>query len=234
VLLPFYSIQRSDTRRSVTAPWPIGYSHTVDEAGQYEEWAAPWPLIVFARGRGKTVNRVFPLFSRARSELIEQNSYLWPVYKYRRVTSAPLDRERTRILFFLYSDVNETNTESGASRHRNDLWPFYAYRHDSEGNRRLQILAPLEPILPGNKSIERNWSPLWSLWRQEWNGVTGASSQSLLWNLYRRESSGASKKCSLLFGLIKYQSGPEGRQLRLFHWPAGASNHASSAEAGSP
>lgn len=234
VLLPFYSSYRSDWRRSITAPWPLGYSHTVDREKQYTEWAAPWPIVVFARGPGKNVSRVLPFYSRAKSEVLEQNAYLWPIYKYRRVTSTPLDRERTRILFFLYSDVNELNTETKASKHRNDLWPLYTYRHDSAGNRRLQLLAPLEPILPGNKNIERNYSPLWSLWRWEKNGPSSASSQSLLWNLYRRETSPAAKKCSLLFGLFQYQSSAEGRQWRVFYLPLGSKAGAKTAAAAHP
>jgi hypothetical protein len=81
------------------------------------------------------------------------------------------------------------------------------------------VLAPLEPILSGSKSIQRNYSPLWSLWRAEKNTKTGAASQSLLWNLYRRDIAPGSKKCSLLFGLFQYQSRPDGRQLRLFYLP---------------
>jgi hypothetical protein len=127
-----------------------------------------------------------------------------------------------RILFFLYTDVEEKNTESGTISERKDLWPLYTYRSDHQGRRRLQILAPLEPILPHSKSIERNYSPLWSLWRSERNVATGASSQSLLWNLFRHETDDHSKKCSLLFGLFQYDSHSEGRRWRLFYIPFGA------------
>jgi hypothetical protein len=225
LFLPFYSVQRSPLRDSTSIPWPLGFTYTDDRGQKYKEWDFPWPLIEFARGEGKTVNRILPLFSRAHSPILEQNSYLWPVYKYRRVTSEPLDRERTRILFFLYSNVNERNTETGASRHRNDLWPLFTSRHDSQGNRQLQILAPLEPFLPQAKGIERNYSHLWSLWRSEKNGVTGATSQSLLWNLYRHDASKQFKKFSLLFGLFQYQTTPEGSLARLFYIPLGKRPH---------
>ena len=77
----------------------------------------------------------------------------------------------------------------------------------------------MEPLLPNNKSIDRNDSPLWSLWRSEKNAKTGAASQSLLWNLYRRETAPETRKCSLLFGLFQYHSGAEGKRLRLFYVP---------------
>jgi len=83
------------------------------------------------------------------------------------------------------------------------------------------VLALLEPFLHGAHKIERDYSPLWSLWRSEKNPRTGAASQSLLWNLYRHDVTPSSKHSSLLFGLFQSQSGPEGRQLRVFYIPFG-------------
>jgi hypothetical protein len=99
------------------------------------------------------------------------------------------------------------------------MWPFFTWHRDFNGNSRLQILAPIEPVVPENSGIERNWSPLWSLWRAENNPKTGAGSQSLLWNLYRSDSTPDSKKISLLFGLFQYQSTGETNRLRLFYIP---------------
>jgi hypothetical protein len=143
-----------------------------------------------------------------------------------------VDRKRTRIFLFLYSDIKVKNLETGKDRRRQDFWPLFTRTRDLNGNDRLQIIAPLEPILPFNDSVEREYSPMWSLWRAEKNPRTGAASQSLLWNLYRHETAPSSKKCSLLFGLFQYQSSSEGRQMRLFYLPvmkAGAKAKASGA-----
>ena len=177
----------------------------------------PWPFIVVARGEGKTTTRVWPLFSRAHSDTLESDFYLWPLYKFNRLHAESLDQQRTRILFYLsFANVTEKNIETGAQRHRMDLWPLFTYHRDFNGNNRLQILAPIEPVLPDNRGVERNWSPLWSLWRSESNPKSGAASQSLLWNLYRRDSAPASKKCSLLFGLFQYQSGRKRKSCACF------------------
>jgi len=220
-LLPAYSVYRSPNRDSSTFFWPFGITHTVDRERKYNEWGTPWPLVVFTRGEGKYTSRVWPFYSDAHTDTLTSRWYLWPVYKYNRVHSDPLDRERTRILLYLYSDVSEKNTETGAEYRRRDFWPLFTSRKDLNGNTRLQILSILEPILPNNKSIERNYSPLWSLWRSEKNAHTKATSQSLLWNLYRRDSSPETKKCSLLFGLFQYQSSPEGTRWRVFYVPFG-------------
>src|SRR5438477_494076 len=184
-LLPLYSSLRSPRRDSTTVPWPFGLTFTDDRVKKYREVGAPWPLIVFARGEGKTANRVWPLFSHAKTPILESDFFLWPLYKYSRAHAPPLDRERTRILFFLYSDLVEKNEGTGAALQRTDLWPLFTAKRDRDGNERLQLIAPLEPLLPNNKGIERNYSPLWSIWRSEKSARTGASSQSFLWNLYR-------------------------------------------------
>lgn len=217
-VLPLFSSLRSPNRDSTTVLWPL-ITWTDDREKKYREVDAPWPLIVFADGEGKTTRRVFPLFSHAQSPNVQSDFYLWPAYKYKRIRSGPLDRERTRILLFLYSDVEEKNTETGKQRTRNDLWPLFAHRRDNNGSTRLQILAPLEPFLPNSKSIDRNWSPVWSVWRAEDNPVAGTASRSLLWNLYRSETAPASKKNSLFFGLFQYHSDAESKRWRLFYIP---------------
>lgn len=217
-VLPLFSWYRSEKRDSTTLLWPL-FTWTDDRAQGYREWDLPWPLVVWARGPGKTTSRVWPFYSVARSTNRVSEFYFWPLYKYNRFHTSTMERERTRFLFFLYSDLAEVNWETGARRQRRDFWPLWTWRRDFNGNSRLQVLAPLEPLLPENRSVERNWSPLWSLWRAETNPRTGAQSRSLLWNLYRSERTRDSRKCSLLFGLFEYQSeGPE-RRLRLFYLP---------------
>ena len=218
--LPIFSIKRSTQKDVTTAPWPIGYSYIDDREKKYREWGFPWPFFDIARG-SKTTTRFWPIFSRAHDATKESVFYLWPVYKYNRINSAPVDRERTRILFFLYSDTTQKNTETGQVAKRKDLWPLYTYKQDLDGTRRLQLIAPLEPILPASKSIERDYSPLWSLWRSEHNPHTRAAYQSLLWDIYRRQSTPETKKVSFLFGLFKYQSSPRGKQFRAFFIPFG-------------
>jgi len=220
-VLPLYSQTRSPLRDSTSYGWPLGFTVTDDREKKYHEYDFPWPLFVFARGEGKTVNRVFPLFSRASNGTLESDWYLWPLYKYNAIHSPPLDRQRTRYGLFIYSDTQVRNTESGESSRRVDFWPFYTYRRELDGSTHLHALAVLEPFLPNVKAIEREYSPLWSLWRAERNPKTGAASQSLLWNLYRRESAPDAKKVSLLFGLFQYESNRAGGRVRLCYIPLG-------------
>jgi hypothetical protein len=216
--LPFYSVLRSPKRDSTSVLWPF-FTWIDDRGEKYHEWEGPYPFVVIARGAGKTVTRFWPLFSQAHNDKLESDYYLWPLYRYDRLHAGTLDDRRTRVLFYLFVNVAEKNLETGALRRRVDMWPLFTYHRDFNGNRRLQILAPIEPMLPNNRGVECNWSPLWSLWRSEGSAKPGRTSQSLLWNFYRYDTAPASKKCSLIFGLFQYQSDPGGKCLRLFYIP---------------
>lgn len=216
--IPAFNLLRSPKRDSTTVLWPF-FSLIDDREKKYREWQAPWPFIVMARGQGKTTTRVIPLFNRSHSAFLESASYLWPVYKYDRIHADPVDRRRTRICFFLYSDLREKNTETGAERHWADCLPLYSFRRDFNGTRRLQILALTESYLPNSKSMDRDWSPVWSLWRSEKNPKTGAANQSLLWNLYRHDSTKGFQRTSALFGLFQTRSDAEGKHVRLCYIP---------------
>ncbi|MGD1084391.1 MAG: hypothetical protein ABSA47_06505, partial [Verrucomicrobiota bacterium] len=218
LVFPFYSSLRSPLRDESSYGWPFGYWRVEDRDKDYREQDFLWPLFVFARG-GKTETRVFPFYSHAAAGGLESDFYLWPIYKHNLMESGTLERERVRIAYFLYSDLREQLGTNGPSQRRVDFWPFFTWRRDMDQTRRLQVLAPLEPFFSNNRGIAREYSLLWSLWRAERNGRTGASSQSLLWNLYRRESTPESKKYSLFFGLFQYQSSAQGATWRVCHVP---------------
>jgi len=220
-MLPFYSFQRSPQRDSTTVIWPF-FSRIHDREKKYEEWDAPWPFIEFAHGEGKNAARVWPFYSHVRSPTLQNGFLMWPIYKYEGITSAPLERHRDRIVFYLYNDIREKNTETGLSQRRIDLWPLFTSRRRFDGSTRLQIFAPLEIFTAGSHKIERDYSPLWSVWRSERNAKTGASSHSLLWNLYRHESAPERKRVSALFGLFDYQAEGKKRRWRIAYIPFGS------------
>jgi hypothetical protein len=216
--VPAFILSRSPKRDSTTVLWPF-FSRIDDREKKYREWQALWPFVVIARGEGKTTTRVFPLYSRAHNASLESDFYLWPLYKYQRVHGDAVDRSRTRIALFVYSDVRQKNLATGAALHRVDFWPLYTYRRDYNGNSRLQVLALLEPYLSQSSDLEREYSPMWSFWRAEKNAKTGATSQSLLWNLYRHETRPGSQRSSLFYGLYQTRTDANGKHVRLCYIP---------------
>lgn len=218
-LLPFYVRFHSLTRDSTSYLWPIGVTITQDRKLKYREIGVPWPLIVFASGEGKNTKRIFPLFSHAWSATAESEWYLWPVYKRTRLNAHPLERDRTRILFFLFSDTIERNTQAGVSQRRTTFWPLFNATRSYDGVERVQLFSLLEPILPNNTGIERNYSALWAIWRSEKNPVAGVTNRSFLWNLYRCDANAVSRRSSFLFGIFRYEATQTGKRLRLFYIP---------------
>ena len=83
-----------------------------------------------------------------------------------------------------------------------------------------------EPLVPGNKSIERNWSPVWSVFRHERNPRTGAESRSLLWNLWREDASPTNSHASFFFGIAKRDRDGDGVKWRWFDWSRPATGEA--------
>jgi len=220
-LIPFFSAQRSPQRDSTSYLWPLGLTITDDRARKYHEVGAPWPFIVYAEGEGKHARRIWPFFSQAWNQRARSDFYLWPLVKYNRFHSDPLWRTRTRILFYAATHTVEKNTETGQDRRRTIVFPLYSYRKDFDGSTRLQVFSITESLISNSKSMDRNYSPLWSVWRAEHNATTGARSQSLLWNLYRRDTTPDTKKVSLLFGVFQYHSSPSGSRTKLFFMPVG-------------
>jgi hypothetical protein len=220
-LLPFYHFLRSKERDSTSYLWPLGVTHTVDRGRKYEEWDAPWPLVEFAHGEGKTMFRILPFYSHGSNQILTETWYLWPICKVQRLVSEPLDLRRTRIVWKLYQNMAEKNTETGKVRKRQDLFPLFTYERDFNGNERLQWPSIFEPIFPASKSVARDYSPLCAVWRSARSPERGTSSKSLLWNLYRSDRAPGARKISLLFGLFQYQSSPDGTQWRVLYIPAG-------------
>ncbi len=214
--IPLYYVERSPWRDHTEVGFPF-FSWTDDRSKQYRQRNLPWPLVSFARGEGKTLDRVLPLFSVGHTATYDSQVYLWPAYRRRHTKTESYERERWQLGVVLYSELTEGNPQTGQWLRRIDSWPLFSWSRDKEGRERLQALALIEPLRRG-QGIERNWSPLWSLWRQERNTKTGEEMESLLWNLYRRESAGGTTKGSLLFGLVQYEKTPAGRRWRWFHF----------------
>ena len=214
--IPLFVKDRSPLRDQTSVLWP--FFTWVDERGRkFREWEGPWPFVIFSRGEGKTTSHVWPVFSESHDATKESDSYLWPLYRYKRLHSDPLDQQRSSVLFYAYVNVVDQNTETGAHQQRVAMWPFFTWHRDFNGSRQLQVFAPFEVVLPTNRGLLRNWSPLWSVWRAEENPRSGADNQSLLWNLYRREKAPGHKKISLLFGLFQYERDGVNHRTRIFY-----------------
>lgn len=214
--LPLFYAERSPARDHTSVLWPL-VSWTENREERFRQWNAPWPLVGFARGEGKTLDRVIPFFSVGRTETFESESYLWPLYRRRHLMTESIDRDRRQWAVFLYVDLREQNLETGRTARRIDSWPLFSWSRSPEGVERWQGLSVMEPLRRG-AGIERNWSPVWGLWRGEHDGRTGKGNRSILWNVYRRDYEAAMSRTSFLFGLVQCERTVAGRRWKWFHF----------------
>lgn len=218
LFVPFYAETSAPHYQQRSWGWPLGLSLSSNALTGYRETAAPWPFVVHGDGPGRSTRRFWPLYGSSVTTNQTRSFFLWPLWQERSSRSAVADRHERRVGLIVYRDA-EVRLPEGRRLQRS-LWPLYTFRQDEDGRSRCQILAPLEPLLPGHPSLERNYSPLWSVWRAESDPATGRASQSLLWNLWRQEQSPQSRKGSLLLGLIRYESHAEqGSRWRLLGLP---------------
>ena len=218
-VLPLYVSQRSKNRDSTTILWPL-FTYTEDRERQFEQWEIAWPLIVIARGEGKTTNRFLPFFSveerRVRDQFFLREMkrniliLLFPLYA-RTEEEFPGSRTvRDRVLFWLYSDTRQEGKDGSARRI--DVWPLFRYTRDREGAVEFQTLAPLEALMPGNEKFERNYSPIWALYTYRRNPA-GDSAHSFLWNLVRHEETSAGRSIEILGPFLAYRERGEDAHL---------------------
>lgn len=216
LVLPFGAWQRSKNRDSTTYLWPF-FSYVNDREKGYEEWGSPWPFVVTSKGKGKTGFRFWPIYGHARNESLDSRTVLWPLWRRTGAKSAAYERARTRGVMMLFSDLKEKNLASNQDRHRVDIWPLFSWRREWDGSQRFQALSLVEPFVPTSKSVERNFSHTWSIFRSESDPKSKRSSRSLLWNLYREEKGPESTKRSFLFGLYQCEGARGDQRHRLFY-----------------
>jgi hypothetical protein len=234
-VFPFFVGKESPQESSRTYLWPF-FSHTENRRKDYEEWNFPWPLFRITHGTDKEGKRFLPFYADERSRDQRKRWFLWPVYKIEETHSETLNRRRDRILYFLYSDLEETMfDEPGPRKKRVALWPLFTYEQ-IKGVSHFHTLSLLEPFFPEKDGFERNWSPLWRLYQRKWD-KHGNEISSLLWNLYWKErrgpdlvmeffpfffykrETGRGTDFKLLKGLVRYRDDKVGKKLNLFYLP---------------
>lgn len=232
---PFYLQEESPQRSSRTVLWPF-FSRIEDRDRGYVERNFPWPLLRRTDGEYRQGFRALPLYADERTGDLRRRWIGWPIYRIEELNTEMLERRRDRVLFFLYSDTREQLHEEPLPRHRRvALWPLFTYERTRDVSH-FYTFSLLEPFFPGNRGIERNWSPLWRIYQRKWDDH-GNEISSLLWNLYWRERRGddlameifplvsyrrevgTETDFSLLKGLVRVQRDADRRGLRLFYLP---------------
>ena len=122
-------------------------------------------LLTITRGYVHT-NRFFPLFSVKKEEDFETGYALWPLYSWRKHELEDYEIKKKAIAYFLYKDVqNIPKVEGGRDSRAINLWPLFTYRRTTDDKAYFNFISPLETFLQDNAPRERNWVPIWTIFR---------------------------------------------------------------------
>jgi hypothetical protein len=177
-LFPLYRGVRSKRARQVTILWPF-FSHTVDERGGYRRWDAPWPFISFSRAEKMRRVMLFPLYHSKEAPGDRTRWILWPLYQC--WDDQMGDQREVVRRYLLVNRIKTVFNDKGEVLSRQvSIWPLF--RYSREGDEVKLYLLNLIPLR--YEGFERNWAPLYtvfryerSAWRKKWD---------ILWGLYAK------------------------------------------------
>ncbi len=208
-ILPFYYGLDMPGRKQRTYGWPF-FTYIDNTNRNFKRYDMPWPFVTFSRGDVNT-NRIFPLFSVKKEEDSESGYALWPLYSWRSHKLDDYEIKKRAIAYFLYKDVqNIPRVEGGRDSRAINLWPLFTYRRLPDGTAYFNFISPLETFLQDNAPRERNWRPLWTLFRWD-KDEEGNHVSSFLWNTFRTESTKKGVKVDLrpIIPVISYENTDE-------------------------
>ncbi|GJM15389.1 MAG: hypothetical protein DHS20C13_07160 [Thermodesulfobacteriota bacterium] len=208
-ILPFYYGLDMPGRKQRTYGWPF-FTYIENTNRNFKRYDMPWPIVTFSRGDVNT-NRIFPLFSVKKEEDFESGYALWPLYSWRSHKLDDYEIKKRAIAYFLYKDVqNIPRVEGGRDSRAINLWPLFTYRRLPDGRAYFNFISPLETFLQDNAPRERNWRPLWTLFRWD-RDEEGNHVSSFLWNTFRTESTKKGVKVDLrpIIPVISYENTEE-------------------------
>ncbi len=214
-LLPLFSYEASPSRRSLTAPWPLGLTLTRDEEKGYREWGLPWPLVVFARGEGKRTDRLWPLYGQSRNASQRRSFYLWPLWRTYRLETDHVVERRGRAALFLYRSHRISPKQGGPAERGGSLWPLYSRRSRSDGRTEIRVPALMDNFFPANETVERHYTAPTTLWSYRRSASGEETEASLLWDLYGRRKGKEETEIRVLFGLVRWRKDHQERSLRV-------------------
>ena len=164
-LIPFYSMEKAPDRFSLTLPWPVGVTRTVDHQKDYREWGIPWPIITCPRGRQKGHTHG-PCLKAIKAPINKKGFVAWPLLRFQNKRDTVSVKNINKYSFTLQAREETQRSNDEVMRERWSLWPLFIKERKNEITS-TQWMAPLEAILWNKETIQRHYSPLWAIWRSQ-------------------------------------------------------------------
>jgi hypothetical protein len=188
----------------------------------------PWPFIQKVNGKKQDKFYIWPLWgTKHYKESGNSTSFmLWPLFWSKKDEQAHVEKTYRMALPFFFSERSVLREENVPEEEQSvvsnywKIWPLMSWQREGETSRfRLLDLWPLKNSAP----IERNWAPLWTLYKR--TSEQGTVRKDLLWFVWHSEhevetpdKETGDKEWSLLKGLLSYKKEAGKRQVRLLYF----------------
>ncbi len=189
ILFPIYGHAVSGDKESwMVLPPFFRYSVSDTQTEAY----LPYPLIQYASG---DVNKFYlwPLWGWKDNRGVDSWFFLWPIIKKRTIDRGEQEARQLTVLPLIINDSVVNKDDGDVTSRYFKFWPFMSYRREADATRfrMLDLWVARE-----SNSIERNLSPIWTLFSRE--RVGDATETELLWGLFRkRKNKDGGKRCSV-------------------------------------
>ena len=209
---PFTGKNTANDSVSWSVLWPLFEQRTAPENGY--ELTAPWPFFIYRRNlenQGDYQLYAFPFYGQSRRMDGDYKTVLWPI------VVAKEDRgderlERSYYILPFYWTHLQWNKKGVRTDLYRRFWPFASYAEKGD-DVKLKVLD----IWPQRdfKVIDRNWSPLWTIY--EYDGNKDGFAWDFLWGLVRHHENKNGSRFSLApFYNASWKDGEERTEREIF------------------
>lgn len=190
-----------------------------------------WPLLRFTttESEGRTVRRVVPFWIHYEDPDTEFRSVLWPLFWWRRDALARAGERESWYGLPLFWASRSRFDDGGREAHTR-FWPLASARRDRDGGGVVRILDPGIPPVLEPEVLSRNFGFLYEVWsdrrapppapaervRRGWLGLwhdaegSGHRRRSFAGLGGRWNEPDGTAHTALLFGLLRWRTGPDG------------------------
>ncbi len=226
LLLPLGGRVTEGDYTATTALWPV-FGWAEKPSTEYRAWSV-WPLLKFERkpSAKQKLDKALPFWLHFESEFTEYGAVMWPIFWWRRDT---IDGRETRSFWAvpLWFSSRTRHADGGEDREWR-LWPLARSEQQADGGHDFSTLAPgLDPLLESD-ALSRNLGFAFELWTDRAESPAAPRERRAWLDLYHSVEAGGHRRwsvpllggrwtepdgtthTSLLLGLIRWRSGPDG------------------------
>jgi hypothetical protein len=203
--------------------WVIPPFFRFTEGDRMDKLYCPWPFIQRAKSEQQYKLYFWPLWGEKQFKggLNHRTFVLWPIFWSEKTETSSLVKTRRMALPFFYRERSFLREEGVPKEEQTEVssywkvWPLMSWQREEDVSRfRALEFWPIK----NNPPVERNWAPLWTLYKR--TNAGGVVRKDVLWFAWHSEHEPAveHKEWSLLKGLLSYKREGEARSLRFLYF----------------